>query len=1488
MRLLAVLLAVGSDSIATTNAQAVDSAGSSHWSCGAGTYFWGFRAGKYHCIQCPEDTSSNGCTNCQPDPARSACKKTCPAGRFAESAVTCIACPGGKWQAEATLVDSSSCDDCAAGRFQATAGSSSCFYCPTGKYSTTERSSRCSECNQCLPGQHGFTDKPGTTSAALCFCKACPAGRYTPAGYPGVRTPTLEYTSCYECPVGKFQMDAGGLECVNCEAGKYQDAGGAPSCVSCPLGRFSPAVGATSAAQCEQHAGCPRGSYASVVSNVSITCETCTPGHFGRLVSTDVGGHCYSCPKGKFQPNAGQDDCLECPSGKFALLNSASVTCTSNDMEERYFSSYFRLYNYRYSEQLKNSGWKLLSYEEVQQYSGLILDGYQRERGFPILGPWSANGCCVTLAEGYRLTVNGRSEVFPMNAAGTGSMCQINRGKSNLYSSNQSVQLRFKDSENTNKLLDFAEATTLFGGVAQGECATTADESSPGLFMAITQGAPCRTSCVQMGDKAICPACEVAEAPTPAPTPQPTAVPTTRSPMPIATPGPTPRPVDCAVSVWGDWSNCSAVCNGGVQSRARTVVSQPSGGLPCPILSEEHNCNLAPCPVHCQYTWSPWSACSASCGSGIKTSEATVSTAAQNHGMACPVAREQSCNMDACPADCIVSDWEHLGECSKTCGSGYIVSTRQVLVKGAWGGMACPRLRDMKPCNTQVCLTGSPTAYPTSIPTKAPTAFPSAVPEECPENTYLLNAECTACPQGQYAHKGATVCKFESVDCQIKTSDWSACSTSCGAGQQLRTHSIISQPLYGGKACPLVLEMSRPCNLVTCPTDCAMASFREWSNCSETCGSGGLRTRTRSVAQQPTAGGKPCLSSVDVQPCKLQACPEDCVVSSFGEWGNCSRTCGTGYAKQSRNVTLQPRFGGRPCPPLENTKACERSPCPIDCQLSDFALWSACSTSCGNGTKSRSRSVLVAAVFDGLPCGALKQNLTCNNHSCPVDCTVSSWSLWTSCSKTCGDGEHIRTRSETRPAQFGGEACPELTDAETCTDGQCPIDCAVSGWSTYTECSKHCGTGFVTRNRTIVQEAVQGAVCPTLSAFHECNTHPCPVNCNLTAWEPWLVCSKSCGSGTQNRSRAISGEAQYGGLPCSVLMESRFCRTENCAIDCVVTEWPAWEKCTTTCGTGHQTSRRSIQREHAFGGIRCPPLSQQRSCNNFTCPVDCAVGTYSAWSECSGTCGAGVQERSRTVVRTMANGGKTCPVLLDTAKCLHPNSCDTDCTVSLWAQVGNCTKECGSGTVMFRRTIINPAGVAGRPCPSQLTKLKPCFAKECKVDCVVGPWGNWSSCSHHCGGGERIRLREIITFPADGGKLCPPLDVTKGCNAYACPCNHLSCDMVNFTHVVGNNASSSRSISGHHIRVKHHNLESNGKHHQCNWDHLTGQCRCECWHNTFFGQMHGKPAVVGELASVASIASSLLTEHHPTTAQLFGMTETADNDFGSDSGSLFG
>ncbi len=69
----------------------------------------------------------------------------------------------------------------------------------------------------------------------------------------------------------------------------------------------------------------------------------------------------------------------------------------------------------------------------------------------------------------------------------------------------------------------------------------------------------------------------------------------------------------------------------------------------------------------------------------------------------------------------------------------------------------------------------------------------------------------------------------------------------------------------------------------------------------------------------------------------------------------------------------------------------------------------------------------------GLPVTVLTEVLSCGYYGCPVNGGWTNWTSWSTCSKTCGSGSQTRTRTCTRPSPSGGgRSCSDST-GQRCT-----------------------------------------------------------------------------------------------------------------------------------------------------------------------------------------------------------------------------------------------------------------------------------------------------------------------------------------------------------------------------------------------------------------------------------------------------------------------
>jgi len=166
----------------------------------------------------------------------------------------------------------------------------------------------------------------------------------------------------------------------------------------------------------------------------------------------------------------------------------------------------------------------------------------------------------------------------------------------------------------------------------------------------------------------------------------------------------------------------------------------------------------------------------------------------------------------------------------------------------------------------------------------------------------------------------------------------------------------------------------------------------------------------------------------------------DCEVSDWQEEA-CTAECGGGTIAATRKIITHPVGTGVGCPPLTKVDKCNEHDCPVHCEVDDWSGWSECSANCGGGVMERKRDIIVQAKHAGNPCPDLEDEDACGFGSCNVPCKLADWSDWSGCSKACGHGSARRVRSIKVEKQGTGECWkatdPERVEFEDCNPGSC-------------------------------------------------------------------------------------------------------------------------------------------------------------------------------------------------------------------------------------------------------------------------------------------------------------------------------------------------------------------------------------------------------------------------------------------------------------------
>lgn len=334
----------------------------------------------------------------------------------------------------------------------------------------------------------------------------------------------------------------------------------------------------------------------------------------------------------------------------------------------------------------------------------------------------------------------------------------------------------------------------------------------------------------------------------------------------------------------------------------------------------------------------------------------------------------------------------------------------------------------------------------------------------------------------------------------------------------------------------------------------------------------------------------------------------------------------------------------------ENTEDTSRP----ECRTTEYSDWSTCSVTCGKGLRMRTRSYLMpekAAMFQCNRQLVSKEMCVASIPECsgeevsneegvvvPNDalCMTTPWGKWSECSVTCGRGTRLRSRRFKNRMGFkhcGGTLLVERTE---CTEPPClngeeepdPV-CKVTQWSDWSLCSASCGKGVKMRTRLLLVEPSEQQKCsskikliqqlPCLEqadctfdmatakvvCMEEADPGPCRGYFQRWSFVPQMQTCIPFGYGGCRGNRNNFLTAEECNNTCSVVrsiirgepVNSTIVQESQSAapVDCLVSSWSPWTTCSVSCGAGRVTSFRTITRESQNGGRPCPKKLQRRS-----------------------------------------------------------------------------------------------------------------------------------------------------------------------------------------------------------------------------------------------------------------------------------------------------
>ncbi|XP_042362737.1 thrombospondin type-1 domain-containing protein 7A [Plectropomus leopardus] len=785
---------------------------------------------------------------------------------------------------------------------------------------------------------------------------------------------------------------------------------------------------------------------------------------------------------------------------------------------------------------------------------------------------------------------------------------------------------------------------------------------------------------------------------------------------------------DCIVTPYSDWSPCPSTCQAGgstkkKQYRKRITIQLPAnGGQDCPeVLTQERECEApSVCPGYrwkthkwrrCQLV--PWSVrqdspgAQETCGPGLQVR--AVSCRKQDGGQtdieAClkfassmpPLT--QPCQLP-CQEDCQLSSWSKFSSCTADCVG---VRTRKRTLVGK------SKKRDQ--CKNHQVYPLSETQY---CPCNKYNAQPVGNWSDCvlPEGGRMegqlgmkVQGDIKECGQG-YRYQ-AMVC-YDQDNRIVETS-------------RCNSHGYIEE------AC-----------IIPCPSDCKLSEWSNWSRCSKSCGSG-VKVRSKWLREKPYNGGRPCpkLDHVNqAQVYEVVPCLSDCgqyvwVAEPWSVWKvsnvDLKDNCGEGVQTRKVRCMLNTIDGPSEqvedylCDPEEMPLGARNSrlPCPEDCVLSDWGAWSPCPLPCsGNSTRERSAYPL-RQPGEEKECPSTKETESCKLNS---NCFHYSYNItdWSTCQLSdravCGNGIKTRmldcVRSDGKSVDL--KFCKELGlerkwQMNASCVVECPVNCQLSDWSPWSECTHTCGlAGKLWRRRTVIQAPQgDGRPCPSqMEQWKPCLVKPC-YSWRYSAWSECKSEGAKCGEGLRFRNVSCfvsDGSGQQdsslvddelcGDLEPSVDGDTNIILQEPCTVpcpgECYLTDWTVWSPCQLSCVGGDDLGFGSVQ-------VRSRAVVAQDPENLLQCPEQelearpCTEGQCFEYKWRTGPWrGSSRQVWCQRSDGLNVTGG--CPL---TAKPIADRSCDPPCTKprSLCTEAGVCGCEEGYTEVMTSDGLLDQCTV---------------------------------------------------------------------------------------------------------------------------------------------------------------------------------------------------
>ncbi|XP_077599244.1 thrombospondin type-1 domain-containing protein 7A [Stigmatopora nigra] len=784
---------------------------------------------------------------------------------------------------------------------------------------------------------------------------------------------------------------------------------------------------------------------------------------------------------------------------------------------------------------------------------------------------------------------------------------------------------------------------------------------------------------------------------------------------------------DCLVTPYSDWNSNSPTCQKGgttkkKQYRKRIIIQLPAnGGQECPeVLTQEREIDA---PAFCPgYRWKihkwrrcqmvPWSVrqdspvAQETCGPGLQVravscrkldgGPADVEACLKLSSSMPPLT--QPCQL-LCQDDCQLSSWSKFSLCTADCVGVRV--RRRVLVGKSKKRESCKNNQIYPLSETKYCPCNKYNAQP--VGNWSDCILSEGSPMEA-QMGMKVQGDIKECGQG-YRYQ-AMVC-YDQDNRIVQTS-------------HCNSHGYIEE------AC-----------IIPCPSDCKLSEWSNWSRCSKPCGSG-VKVRSKWLREKPYNGGRPCpkLDHVNqAQVYEVVPCVSDCgqyvwVVEPWSVWkvtnADLKDNCGEGVQTRKVRCMLNTLDGPSEqvedylCDPEQMPVGARNShlPCPEECVLSDWGVWSPCPLPCNGNTTRERRASIARQPGEGKLCSPTTETDLCKLNS---NCFHHSYNItdWSTCQLSDGAvcGKGIKTRMLDCVRSNGNSVdlkfCKELGlernwQMNASCVVECPVNCQLSDWSAWSDCTHKCGLqGKVWRRRTVIQaHQGDGRPCPLqMQQWKPCLVKPC-YNWRYSLWSECKSEGARCGEGLRFRNISCfvsDGFDLPGGLVDDEMCGEQESMTEKdtqiilqesctvpCPGECYLTEWTVWSSCQLICFGGDDLGYGSAQ-------VRSRAVVAQDPKNLLQCPEQELEARPCTGGQCfEYTWKAGPWRSSSRQIWCQRSDGLNvtggCPT---TSKPMADRSCDPPCIKprSFCTELGVCGCEEGYTEVMTSDGLLDQCTV---------------------------------------------------------------------------------------------------------------------------------------------------------------------------------------------------